>query len=240
MYLLVVVGGFGTTAYMLFRNAPKCTIEAHRETSFVVNKPYQDVTKALITSKVMDCVLQANGAYLLDQQWADKKFAVQRPLSAKHRTWQFGGVATARVMIRDPDAGETVVQLVQEVDASQDRIKIRTILDKPLAVGITDMQQRILIERHGENQTKVSFQLYMKLQRHVPSFAREYANKRVQQAADKQIMVFEPVFTKCVSQPSKGWMSLIPALNDVQGKVQPRPENRRRQLRRSPSVYLEF
>lgn len=237
--LLVFFGVLIVTGVILISLTPKHVIEAQRETVFYVNKPYQEVAKSLVTNKVMECILDANGATLLQQTWVDRKFGIQRPLNPKLRTWQFAGTANAQVLVRNPDVGQIPVSLIQDIDANQDRILVRTRLAQPLAVGITDLEQYIFIENQGD-QTKVTFRLYMKLHRRVPAFARDYANKRVQQAADNQVAVFEPVFVRCVNQPPKGILSLIPQLNNVQNQVPDQSQQRMPFLRRNPRIHIEF
>lgn len=102
-----------------------------------------------------------------------------------------------------PQVGQFVVDMRHKPHVAKDAIQIEANLERPLPVGVTDLQQRITIFPHGPGQTMVQLEIGMKLQRIVPSFVRNYAQGELDAATERSIRNIEQVLRNLPS-PKKG------------------------------------
>lgn len=195
---------FILTCVVLYSLLPNYTVEAYREHQFVINKSITEVQMALGKDDIMQKLLDANNARVLEQRWVDGDIHIQRPFSREHRKWNLSGTFFIKVAIQDPLAGELILDLQQKLDISREYIHVDLCLDKPMNIGVTDMRQVIKFEKHGEDQTIISMKVYLRFCRKVPSFLQDFTYSKVHESADMIIKQFEPLLRDHIANSKPG------------------------------------
>jgi len=200
----ICVVAFALTCVVLYSMMPDYQVKVYREHSFIINKEFSEVQRAMGKDGVLKKILEANDGEVLEEKWIKKNFHIERPLSKKHRYWHLDGIVMAKILIRDP-SGEMVVDLKQTIHADQKYIRAEIELNRPISIGLTDMNQLVEFKAHGDGQTIVSMKLYMRLSRKVPFFMQDFADKRMHESADKQISHFEPIIRDHIANAKPGF-----------------------------------
>ncbi len=177
---------------------PTHVVEVTRNHTFTIPEDFVVVRKTLQRDDLMRAILEANGGTILKKQWINGRVEAKKNPDERRRTWILHGTMLAQVVVPDPDGNEMQVDLRQEIAISQNAIDAEVKLDHPLAVGLTNMKQRIQIRPIGPNQTSVSLDLSMKFRRKIPHAYKQFATDRVNEAADKQINQVEPALRELI------------------------------------------
>lgn len=164
-------------------------VEVERSTSFVMDRSFEDVRKAISRGRFQDEILKINNATLIQKEWSNKNISVHRPLSPDIY-WSFDGQMTAKIQIGEPPA---LMEMIHKVHVSTEAVKIEATLKSPLDIGITDLKQNISILPDGEGKTKVDVNVYIKLEKTMPSWMTFLADKKINAAADESVQKFEQV-----------------------------------------------
>jgi hypothetical protein len=165
------------------------TIDETASVEIVIDKPFKDIQKAIRKGNFEEQVLRINNAELISKQWVDRRFNIERPLK-KDRYWELAGKIVAQVQVDDPHAGRIQVELVEEVFFAIDRIEVHTRLNRPLDIGVSDIQQTICLTPDGE-QTRVFLANRIILKRFIPPFMKEQIRERVRQSAERSVNSME-------------------------------------------------
>jgi hypothetical protein len=171
--LLLILGGLIGFICVL----PKKTIEAGGSKTFVVNKSFSEIKKILIKGKFEEEILKANHATILEKKWVDMNFHL--------KGMEFRGKLNARVSVNNPKIGTIVVNLTHTIHVNKEMIDVKAELNKPLDVGLTEFKQHILIQPNDENSVKISIKNYLKLQRSMPEFLRNYAQQQMNDSSQQ-------------------------------------------------------
>lgn len=172
---------------------PKYTVEVCRKRQFLINQDFASVRKSLAQGKFEEEILKANNATMIEKQWINKGFHIERPLK-KDRYWEFNGSLLAKIGVNNPKTGPMTIELKHDVLVTTEKIQLEANLVRPLEVGLTDLNQKILLIPHGDK-TLVRVEVSMRLSRFVPPFMREYAQTQLIQAAENSVDTFETVIT---------------------------------------------
>lgn len=196
-FMLLVFGVVGGT---LLYFTPDYVVETYRQHSFVVDADFASVRRSLRKEDIMERILAANNGEVLEKKWVGGDFHIKHILNKELRTWTLNGKLTAKILVREPGQGEMVVDLRQDLHVTPQVISSKTKLDKPLSIGISDIDEHIEIRPYGLHQTQVEIKLYMRFCRKIPSMYRQYAHDQLNRSADKQIADIEPEFRALVDK----------------------------------------
>jgi hypothetical protein len=194
VWLLVCILGLVGLGYFAFKTYPDTVVESGRSTEFVLDKPFDDIRKAMRQGRFEKENLKINNAVVLEKRWVDKHFRLERPLlkALREKKFEFTGTLYAKVYVDSPKAGKITVELVQEIRFAWDGVEIHTTLVKPLDIGLTNMTQDIVLTPMG-NQTKVELKNHMRLQRFIPKSYKDFAQRQMDNAAFESIQKMETV-----------------------------------------------
>lgn len=170
-------------------NLPQTIISFEGNHSFVLNVPFKEIKKSMLISNFEQETLRINNAELLQKRWMDKNINIQRPFKS-NRYFEFSGSLLAKVRVDDPRAGKMDVELVEDIFFSTNKIEIKTQLAKPLSIGVSEIEQEILIYPDGQT-TFVKLRSSITLKRFVPWFMKDYARQQVKDATDSSISKME-------------------------------------------------
>jgi hypothetical protein len=170
---------------------PHSIVQEASNTEFVMDIPFKEVQKAVRKGQFEQETLRINNAELVSKQWSHKHLDIQRPLK-KDRYIEFSGRLFAKVRVDNQHAGKIEVELVEDVCFATDRIEVKTTLARPLAIGVSDMRQEILMTPQGDK-TYVRLSSNITLKRYIPFFMAEYARKQVKTATVDSVQKMEYV-----------------------------------------------
>lgn len=170
---------------------PKYTVEACRRKQFLIDKNFVLVRKSLSQGKFEEEILKANNATMIEKRWINKGFHIERLLK-KDRYWEFNGSLIAKIAVTNPKTGSTIVELKHDVLVTNEKIQLEANLMRSLEVGLTDLNQKILLVPQGDK-TLVRVEVSMRLSRFVPPFMKEYAQTQLIQAVENSVDTFEAV-----------------------------------------------
>ena len=170
-------------------NLPQTIFPSEKKHSFILDVPFQKIKKSMLISNFEQETLKINNAELLQKRWIDKNINIQRPLKPD-RYFEFSGRLLAKVRVDDPRAGKMDVELVEDIFFSTNKIEIKTQLAKPLSIGVSEIEQEILIYPDGQT-TVVKLRSSITFKRFVPWFLKDYARQQVEDATDSSISKME-------------------------------------------------
>jgi len=188
---VALVAGIVIMAVLIIVHLPHTVIQESSATQFVLNVPFKEVQKSIRKGNFEQETLKINNAELLQKQWIDRNFNIQRPLKAD-RYWEFSGRLLAKVRVDNPQAGKMDVELVEDIFFATNRIEVKTQLAKPLAIGVSDIRQEIVIYPYGQT-TRVELSSNITLKRFVPWFMTDYARKQVKSATEQSVSKMESI-----------------------------------------------
>lgn len=172
------------------RFLPHTVVQEVTASEFILDTPFADVRRSVRQGKFEKETLRINNAELINKQWVDKSFDIQRPLR-KDRYFEFCGRLIAKVRVDNPHAGKLEVELLEDVCFATDRIEVVTRLNRPLPIGVSDLYQSVYLCPEGTDKTKVKLVSQITLKRYIPKFMEKYARGEVKKATEDSIVKME-------------------------------------------------
>jgi len=188
---LVLVAVIVLMMVFIYKNMPHSIVQEASETEFVMDTPFKEVQRAVRKGQFEQETLRINNAELVSKQWSHKHLDIQRPLK-KDRYIEFSGRLFAKVRVDNQHAGKIEVELVEDICFATDRIEVKNALARPLAIGVSDLRQEILMTPQGDK-TYVKLRSNITLKRYIPFFMVEYARKQVKAATVDSVQRMEYV-----------------------------------------------
>lgn len=166
----------------------KKIVETNKNTEFTIEKDFKSVSWSIATGRFEEEILKINNATILDKNWSNKEFHLERPLR-RSRYWEFDGTMKAKIRINNnKNIGTEDIDMVHEVKVDSNEITIKAALENPIdKIGLTSMNQEINIEKGDNNLTNVKVSIKMKVVRLIPKFLENYAQNYLDKYAEEQV-----------------------------------------------------
>ena len=188
---LVLIAVIVLMTVFIYKNMPHSIVREASAIEFVMDTPFKEVQKSVRRGNFEQETLRINNAEMASKQWQDKHLDIRRPLKPD-RHIEFTGRLLARVRVNNEKAGKIEVDLVEDICYATDRIEVKNALARPLAIGVSDMRQEILMIPNGDK-TYVKLSSNITLKRFIPFFMVEYARKKVKAATVDSVQKMEYV-----------------------------------------------
>jgi hypothetical protein len=188
-----------TITILFFGFLPDYTVEVRKQRSFVIDKSFNSVRRAIANDEGISSILTTGNAQVIEERWLDKEFCLEKPLS-KERYWYWKGTIYTKSLVKNKHGGKMMVYTYSHIYIDQEKIHLKVELTQPMSVGITDRLEEIRIEPYGENHTIVYLKVYLKLERPVPGPWKNYARNEVDKVAIETIRETEIAIRQASSQ----------------------------------------
>lgn len=170
---------------------PQTQVQEQLSHEFVLDLPFSDIRRTILQGRFEQETLRINESEMIAKKWTDIHVDLQRPLRS-NRHFEFNGRMTARVRVKTPQLGKIEIDLIEDVCIATDRIEVITRLDKPLSIGISDIEQSIFIIPEGDK-SKIELKNKIILKRYIPGFMENYVRSEVKKATEDSITKMEYV-----------------------------------------------
>lgn len=130
-------------------------------------------------------MLAANNVKITKKEILNSSIRISKPLSPD-RDWE----GTQEIYIEaltDTDYGKISVSLIQKITIGKNIINIKSKLQKPLSIGLTNMEQEINITPQN-NQSRVSVTCDMTVERKIPKALHKTVEDQLELATKKSVM----------------------------------------------------
>jgi hypothetical protein len=175
--------------------APRRVIEMTREHEFIIDKPLKEVRRAVVAEDIAREIIAAHGGEIVDKKLIGGQLNLQRPIL---RNWQATG--DLQIVAKIKESKEPIL-LYEKFNATPEQILAVTTLDQPLSNGVTKFQQDVRFLSFN-NKTLVHVNIYLRLERKIPSFFYQYTTNKMSTSLNERINTFEILITRCVEHNS--------------------------------------
>lgn len=165
--------------------------------NFLLNKPFAEIRQYVAVGGFNQEIITANNIKVLKQEIRNSSLRIHKPLSPE-RDWE-GTQEIYVEALANTDYGEVHVSIIQTITIGKNIINVKTKLDKPLSVGVTELNQEINIEPN-QNQTKIHISCKMTVKRKVPKALQQTVKEQISLATQKTVRDIKSL----LQNPKKG------------------------------------
>lgn len=176
---VLILLGLGILAFF-----PNYECSETAQENFIINKTFAEIRQYVAVGGFNQEIIAANNIKILKQEIRNSSLRIHKPLSPE-RDWE-GSQEIYVEALANTDYGEVHVSIIQTVTIGKNIINVKTKLDKPLSVGLTELNQEINIEP-SQNQTKVNISCKMTVKRKIPKALQETVKEQINLATQKTV-----------------------------------------------------
>ncbi len=130
-FILLALGGLlvaGVVGFLLIPSSP-IEVSSKAEHQFTIEEPMRRVRKILVRTNAVKKIVAMADAELLNQEWLDMKFDIDKPLLK--RDWNVNGEGELSVRFNDAYLGSHDITLQQNANISPDQLHTTNDLQTP-------------------------------------------------------------------------------------------------------------
>ena len=166
---------------------------------FVIDESMPRVRKILVRTNAAKKIVAMADAELLDQDWLNLKFEMERPLLARDRDWNLNGNGEMVVQFHDGYLGSHQLALLQSIEIVPEQLEVSNGLREPSG-PIEEYRSQIKLVPDGKGRAKFQTSLALRIKTTANWLTQRTVERNINQSAAQSLRNQEQAIREVVQE----------------------------------------